>query len=157
MMRRENIVVARAFAALVIASCLSVAACAVARAEGHAAVAHRAHARAHRAARPVAPRFGMRAVVDPTTGRLAPRARVTDAPGEVIAPRASAAAAQTTPSGGATTDTRVTTLNDGTQIAPLGPDQTQYEVVRVGADGKLVRACVQGDKAAAAFRPREVK
>jgi hypothetical protein len=157
MMRRVVIVVSRALAALVVASCLCAAACAIARAEARTTVVHRAHARAHRAAKPRAPRFGMRAAIDPVTGRLVPRARVTDAPGAAPKPGSDAATAQTTPLGDTPTDMPVTTLKDGTQLAPLGPAQTQYEVARVGADGKLERACVQGDKAAAAVRPREVK
>jgi hypothetical protein len=166
MKQRRPFVRARVALALVTAAALTAAFGGPARASAAtspsaapppAVAATRAHATAHRtrhAKRAVAPparQLGMRAFVDPVTGRVSSRPVVSDAPGQeaVLAPA-------TAPAANGTNSLPVTTLSDGTKLVKLGPEQTEYEVARVGKDGKLVRACVHGEHAANDFRaPRE--
>ena len=112
----------------------------------------RAHAAAHRSRRTrralatPARQLGMRAFVDPVTGRLSSRPVMSDAPAQ-----AAALAPATAPSPSGTNSLPVTTLSNGTKLVQLGPEQTEYEVAKVGKDGKLVRACVHGERAAKDF------
>jgi hypothetical protein len=95
---------------------------------------------------PVAP--GMRAVIDPVTGRLTrptvDDANPTQAPGQ--------AAAKVTPDEDATRGIAVIRLANGTEMARLDDRFQEFEVVKVGADGKLIRACVQGKDGVQKFR-----
>ena len=123
-----------------------------ARASHVASAAHRARLAARRVPR-TAPRLAMRAFVDPATGRLSSHPKASDAPGEAPAPALGAATASgAAPATSATNTLPVTTLDDGTRLVKLGPEQMEYEVARVGKDGKLIRACVHGEHAAADFR-----
>jgi len=115
---------------------------------GFAATRHAVHKHRH----PVAHQLGMRAVIDPATGRLAPSVRVSDAPGTVAATPLAPLAAPGAVTPGAQPVVR--TLQDGTQIVTVPPDQMEYEVARVGKDGKLERTCVHGNPKAATFAPR---
>lgn len=93
---------------------------------------------------------GMRAVIDPVTGRLT-RPTVDDAkPGAV--PAAPEAAARVTPDEDASRGIAVVRLANGTEMARLDDRFQEFEVVKVGKDGKLIRACVQGKDAAQKFR-----
>ena len=81
---------------------------------------------------------GLRAYVDPATGKLV-RPSATDAGG---LPQASAAARVAAED--ANRDLPIERLANGTEMARLDPRFQEFEVVRLGADGKLVRTCVQG-------------
>jgi hypothetical protein len=162
MKQRRPFVRARVALALVTAAALAAVSGGTARASAatspsaappSAATSTRAHAAAHRTRRPkhavVTPsrQLGMRAFVDPVTGRVSSRPLVSDEPGQatVLAPA-------TAPATNGTNTLPMTTLSDGTNLVKLGPEQTEYEVARVGKDGKLVRACVHGEHAANDFR-----
>jgi hypothetical protein len=86
---------------------------------------------------------GMRASIDPATGRLLGRPSVTDASG--VAPEQ--AGTRVLPDD-ASRDVPVVHLANGTDMATLDTRFQEFEVVRVGKDGKLVRDCVQGPRAA---------
>ena len=88
---------------------------------------------------------GLRAYVDPATGRLT-RPNSTDA-----GPAPAEAGARALPAD-ASRDVPVERLANGTELARLDARFQEYEVVRVGADGKLVRSCVQGPAAAEKLR-----
>lgn len=90
---------------------------------------------------------GMRATIDPATGRLVGRPSVTDAPGA-----APVQAGTRVMPDDASRDVPVTHLANGTDMATLDPRFQEFEVVRVGKDGKLVRDCVQGPRAAEKVR-----
>ena len=89
---------------------------------------------------------GMKAAIDPATGRLvrptAEQVRELDAQAGVRR------AADDDPSRGIP----VIRLANGAELAQLDERFQEFEVARIGADGKLVRACVQGPAAAAKFR-----
>jgi len=82
---------------------------------------------------------GLRAYVDPATGKLI-RPTATDAGGSL--PQASAAARVAAED--ASRDLPIERLANGTEMARLDQRFQEFEVVRLGADGKLVRTCVQG-------------
>ena len=161
MKQRGSFATARAFPGVILALglCALLAGPALAAGASHTTVAappvaRRHAARAHRASRPTTiARPRMRAILDPATGRLVPALHPTDAPGtEAAAPLNTPTAAGALTSGATP---RVTTLVDGTQLVDVPPDQQEYEVVRVGKDGKLLRACVHGDPKAATFHAHE--
>lgn len=85
---------------------------------------------------------GMRAYVDPATGKLTGRPVVDDA-------HPAPAASRVQPTDDASRDVPVTRLPNGADMAVLDERFHEYEVVRIGPDGKLVRSCVQGPQAAA--------
>ena len=92
---------------------------------------------------------GVRAYIDPATGRLtSPKA--TDAPGAV--PPVTQAGARTVES-----DAPVAEIlhADGTVEAKLDERFQEFEVARIGPDGKLVRSCVQGPARAEKARKAE--
>jgi hypothetical protein len=89
---------------------------------------------------------GMKAAIDPTTGRL-----VRPTAEQIQALDAQAGVQRATdddPSRGIP----VIRLANGAELAQLDGRFQEFEVARVGADGKLVRSCVQGEGAAAKFR-----
>jgi len=90
---------------------------------------------------------GLRAYVDPATGKLV-RPSATDAGGAV--PQATAAARVTAED--ASRDVPVERLANGTEMSRLDERFQEFEVVRIGPDGKLVRTCVQGPARAAMAR-----
>src|SRR5258705_1176271 len=93
---------------------------------------------------------GMRAVIDPVTGRLT-RPAVDDAnPSAAQAP--GQAASRVTPDEDASRGIAVIRLANGTEMARLDERFQEFEVAKVGANGKLIRACVQGKDAAQKFR-----
>lgn len=89
----------------------------------------------------------MKAAIDPATGRL-----VRPTAEQVLALDAQAgirrAAAEDDPARGITTER----LANGATLARLDERFQEYEVARIGPDGKLVRDCVHGPEAAARFR-----
>jgi len=89
---------------------------------------------------------GMKAAIDPATGRLvrptAEQVQALDAQAGVRR------AADDDPSRGIP----VIRLANGAEIAHLDERFQEFEVARIGADGKLVRSCVQGPDAAAKLR-----
>ena len=89
---------------------------------------------------------GLRAYVDPATGKLV-RPAATDAGG--VAPQAAAARVAAED---ASRDVPVERLANGTEMARLDERFQEFEVVRLGPDGKLVRTCVQGPARAALVR-----
>lgn len=102
--------------------------------------------------KPVKPHLalGMRAVIDPATGRLT-RPTVDDAnPGAI--PAAPEAVARVTPDEDASRGIPVVRLANGTEMARLDDRFQEFEIVKVGKDGKLIRACVQGKDTAQKFR-----
>jgi hypothetical protein len=101
----------------------------------------------HRAKKKLATVHGLRAYIDPATGKLT-RPNATDAGG----PAPALAAGSKLPTDEATRDVAVERLPNGAEMARLDDRFQEYEVVRVGADGKLVRSCVQGPAAAAKVR-----
>ena len=114
-----------------------------------AAKPSRAAATHKQAARPSATLMrasGMKAAIDPATGRLvrptAEQIQALDAQAGMLR------AADDDPSRGIP----VTRLANGAEIAYLDQRFQEFEVARVGADGKLIRSCVQGPAAAAKFR-----
>ena len=88
----------------------------------------------------VRPQKGLRAYVDPVTGKLT-RPTVDDT-------KPAPAAARVMPSDDATRDVPVVRLANGTEMAQLDERFHEFEVVRIGPDGKLVRTCAQGPVAA---------
>jgi len=82
---------------------------------------------------------GLRAYVDPATGKLV-RPSATDAGGAV--PTATAAARVAAED--LSRDLPIERLANGTEMARLDDRFQEFEVVRIGPDGKLVRSCVQG-------------
>jgi len=88
----------------------------------------------------VARQQGLRAYIDPVTGRLT-RPTVDDT-------KPQAAASRVAPSDDASRDVPVVRLANGAEMAQLDERFQEFEVVRIGADGKLVRTCVQGPRAA---------
>ena len=90
---------------------------------------------------------GLRAYVDPVTGKLV-RPAATDAGGSPP----QAAAAGRVAAEDASRDVPVERLANGTEMARLDERFQEFEVVRLGPDGKLVRACVQGPARAALTR-----
>jgi hypothetical protein len=115
----------------------------------HAGKKHRAKKTAVsvRRTRPVA--SGVRAVIDPVTGRLT-RPTVDDAhPGEVKAQ------VVTTPDD--RPDVAVEKNPKGGEMARLDDRYQEYEVAKVGPDGKLVHDCVHGPAAASAYRKEAAK
>jgi len=88
---------------------------------------------------------GLRAYVDPATGKLV-RPSVTDAPGAVPP----AAAAARIAAEDASRDVAIERLANGTEMSRLDERFQEFEVARIGPDGKLVRTCVQGPARAAA-------
>jgi len=86
---------------------------------------------------------GLRAYVDPATGKLV-RPSVTDASGAVPPAAAARIAAED-----ASRDVAIERLANGTEMSRLDERFQEFEVVRIGADGKLVRTCVQGPARAA--------
>lgn len=93
---------------------------------------------------------GLRAYIDPATGKLG-RPRATDANGVPETAAAARVAADD-----ASRDVPVVRLANGTEAATLDERFQEYEVVRVGANGKLVRSCVQGPAAAEKARKAPV-
>ena len=96
---------------------------------------------------------GMRAYVDPATGRLTGHPAVDDT-------QPAPAAARVTPTDDVSRDVPIVRLANGTEMAKLDERFQEYEVVRIGPDGKLVRSCVQGPAAAAkamAAKPQPAK
>lgn len=91
---------------------------------------------------------GLRAYIDPVTGKLT-RPTVDDTK---PAPAASRVVA---PTDDASRDVPVVRLANGAEMAQLDERFQEFEVVRIGADGKLVRSCVQGP--AAAEKARQAK
>ena len=89
---------------------------------------------------------GMKAAIDPATGRLvrptAEQVQALDAQAGVRR------AADDDPARGIP----VIRLANGAEIAHLDERFQEFEVARIGADGKLVRSCVQGPDAAAKLR-----
>jgi len=89
---------------------------------------------------------GMKAAIDPATGRLvrptAEQIQALDAQAGVRR------AADDDPARGIP----VIRLANGAEIAHLDERFQEFEVARIGADGKLVRSCVQGPDAAAKLR-----
>ncbi len=126
-----------------------------ARKATHAKATHAkaAHAKAHvtrvRAAKVATTRgtFGMKAAIDPATGRLvrptAEQVQALDAQSGIHQ-----AAPDDDPARGITTER----LANGATLARLDERFQEYEVARIGPDGKLVRDCVHGPEAAARFR-----
>jgi hypothetical protein len=89
---------------------------------------------------------GMRAVIDPVTGRLT-RPTVDDAN-----PAAAQATGRVAPDEDPSRGIAVVRLANGTEMARLDDRFQEFEVAKVGANGKLIRACVQGKDAAQKFR-----
>jgi hypothetical protein len=83
---------------------------------------------------------GMRAYIDPVTGRLT-RPVVDDT-------KPAPAASRVTPTDDVTREVPVVRLANGAEMAQLDERFQEFEVVRIGADGRLVRTCVQGPVAA---------
>jgi hypothetical protein len=104
------------------------------------------HRKATPASRSLAGASGMKAAIDPATGRLvrptAEQVQALDAQAGVRR------AADDDPSRGIA----IVRLANGTEVAQLDERFHEFEVARIGADGKLVRACVQGPDAAAKAR-----
>ena len=83
---------------------------------------------------------GMRAYVDPVTGKLT-RPVVDDT-------KPAPAASRVLPTDDVTRVVPIIRLANGAEMAQLDERFQEFEVVRIGADGKLVRTCVQGPVAA---------
>ena len=62
------------------------------------------------------------------------------------------AAARVTPDEDASRGIAVVRLANGTEMARLDDRFQEFEVVKVGKDGKLIRACVQGKDGVQKFR-----
>jgi hypothetical protein len=88
---------------------------------------------------------GLKAYVDPATGKFV-RPSVTDGGVEPTAAAARVAAED------AGRDVPVLRLANGTEMARLDERFQEFEVARIGADGKLVRTCVQGPARATIVR-----
>ena len=90
---------------------------------------------------------GMKAAIDPATGKLvrptAEQVQALDAQSAVVR-----AAADDDPSRGIP----VLRQADGSEIAHLDERFHDYEVARIGPDGKLVKECVHGPEGVARFR-----
>lgn len=116
----------------------------------HAGKKHRARKASASVRRPMHA-AGLRAVIDPVTGRLT-RPTVDDAhPGEA---RAQVVAA---PDDRPQVDVPVEKNPNGGDMARLDERYHEYEVARIGPDGKLVRDCVHGPAGVAAFRQGTAK
>jgi hypothetical protein len=89
---------------------------------------------------------GLRAVIDPVTGRLT-RPTVSDAnPGQAQAGIVAA------PDDRPTADVPFEKNPQGGDVAKLDERYHEFEVAKIGVDGKLVRECVQGPAGVAAFK-----
>jgi len=104
-----------------------------------AATKSRSRSRGKKKAATTTKTSGLRAYVDPATGKLV-RPSATDAGG--AAPQATAAARVA--SEDRSRDLPIERLANGTEMARLDERFQEFEVVRIGPDGKLVRSCVQG-------------
>ena len=104
------------------------------------------HKKTRAASRTLAGASGMKAAIDPATGRLvrptAEQVQALDAQAGVRR------AIDDDPSRGIA----IVRLANGTEVAQLDERFHEFEVARIGADGKLVRTCVQGPDAAAKAR-----
>jgi hypothetical protein len=110
-----------------------------------AATKSKSRGRAKKKTTTTAKASGLRAYIDPKTGKLI-RPSTTDA-----GPGLPAAAARVA-SEDASCDVPIVRLANGTEVARLDERFQEYEVARIGADGKLVRTCVQGPARAALVR-----
>jgi hypothetical protein len=97
------------------------------------------------------PVSGLKAYIDPATGRLI-RPSVDD-----TRPVESRAGAVVVPEDRPAVDVPVEKLANGAEMAHLDERYHEFEVARIGPDGKLVRECVQGSTAATALRKTPVK
>jgi hypothetical protein len=97
------------------------------------------------------PASGLRAYIDPATGRLI-RPSVDD-----TRPAESRAGVAVAPDDRPAADVPVQKLANGADMATLDERYHEFDVARIGADGKLVRECVQGPAAAAAAQKGPVK
>jgi hypothetical protein len=108
------------------------------------ASAHRKSTHVASATRPFA--SGMKAAIDPATGRLV---RPT---AEQVQALDAQAGVRRAPDDDPSRGIAVVRLANGAEIAHLDERFQEYEVARIGADGKIQRACVQGPDQAAKFR-----
>lgn len=90
---------------------------------------------------------GMKAAVDPSTGRL-----VRPTAEQVQALDAQSGIRQAAPDDDPARGITMERLANGATLARLDERFQEYEVARIGPDGKLVRDCVHGPEAAARFR-----